>query len=535
MSDNPALARLTVEADRKRAESVARIFYILMPLQFVFALFLVLFMMPATPWMAGDSLWIHQNIVAGLAAVFSLVAVAALRRAPASRGAHLLVAVIQLLYSGLLIHASGGRVETHFHIFASLAILAFYVDIPVILVATATTGIDHIVRGFFFPQSIFDMDTVMIFHPIEHILWVVFMDVFVILGILAQRSSQKTSLLQQLEVQTLQTQTAELLSHAVEQMRLGSEVGRETQQAMAQTDGILRASQLLASASDQLNRAAADALKAEEATASRFRELANETHRQSDAMADSVGTLEHLHGRAIENERVAEGQVSGVGQLRTETVAVEQELRETVQGLGRLSQAGAEIRAIVGIISNVAEQTQLLALNAAIEAAHAGNSGRGFAVVASEIRKLSEQTGLQVTQINTQIDVIVQELQQVNTRGLHIDRQFGVIAGQVPGIAAAFDQIRESARSMSADIDRVRGSQDSLARISGNVRDSAQASERDQATVKEALLAINRIETELQNASGELETAARLVVDSVEGARRVSDKLNEELAKVDAR
>ena len=64
------------------------------------------------------------------------------------------VAVAQVSWSALLIHFSGGRIETHFHIFGSLAILAFYRDLKVLIPATLVVAADHFVRGVYWPESI---------------------------------------------------------------------------------------------------------------------------------------------------------------------------------------------------------------------------------------------------------------------------------------------------------------------------------------------------------------------------------------------
>ena len=61
------------------------------------------------------------------------------------------IGIAQLLMSGLLIHLTQGRIETHFHVFGSLAFLAFYRDWRVLITATTVTSVDHLVRGYVWP------------------------------------------------------------------------------------------------------------------------------------------------------------------------------------------------------------------------------------------------------------------------------------------------------------------------------------------------------------------------------------------------
>jgi len=92
------------------------------------------------------------------------------------------IAVAQMLMGALLIHLTGGRIETHFHVFGSLAFLAFYRDWRVLIPATIVVALDHLLRGIFWPQSVYGVLVASQWRWLEHAAWVLFEDVFLIVS-----------------------------------------------------------------------------------------------------------------------------------------------------------------------------------------------------------------------------------------------------------------------------------------------------------------------------------------------------------------
>jgi len=106
---------------------------------------------------------------------------------PGRRMTRHIIAFSQMLVSALLIHLTGGRIETHFHVFGSLALLAFYKDWQVLITASAVVAIDHFARGMWWPQSVYGVLAVEPWRWLEHAGWVVYEDVFLIYSCIQSR------------------------------------------------------------------------------------------------------------------------------------------------------------------------------------------------------------------------------------------------------------------------------------------------------------------------------------------------------------
>lgn len=94
------------------------------------------------------------------------------------------IAIAQMLMSGLLIQLTAGRMETHFHIFGSLAILAFYRDWRILLTASCVTLLDQLVRGFCWPHSVYGVEYANPWRVLEHGGWIAFEDLFLVRSII---------------------------------------------------------------------------------------------------------------------------------------------------------------------------------------------------------------------------------------------------------------------------------------------------------------------------------------------------------------
>lgn len=159
-----------------------RLFAVLMAIQWLGGIVAALVITPRT-WVGSISqthLHVWMAILLGGAIAAAPISLALFL--PGRSITRHVIAVAQMLFSALLIHLTGGRIETHFHVFGSLAFLAFYHDWRVLITASTVIAIDHFLRGVYWPQSVFGTFTASPYRWLEHAGWVIFEDIILVLA-----------------------------------------------------------------------------------------------------------------------------------------------------------------------------------------------------------------------------------------------------------------------------------------------------------------------------------------------------------------
>ncbi len=205
------------EQYRKLCIETDRLFAKFLLIQWVASICVAFFISPQT-WI-GSTAFIHIHVWMAIfiGGLFISLPLYLISRQPGEYSTRIVIAISQMLCSALLIHLSGGRIETHFHIFGSLAFLACYRDWKVLVAATVVVAIDHFMRGVWWPLSVFGVVTESPYRWIEHAGWVVFADVFLIRVSLRGVREHKSLCQRQAELESVNIQINEEVERQVHQ------------------------------------------------------------------------------------------------------------------------------------------------------------------------------------------------------------------------------------------------------------------------------------------------------------------------------
>ncbi|NDV27008.1 methyl-accepting chemotaxis protein [Desulfovibrio sp. JC010] len=279
-------------------------------------------------------------------------------------------------------------------------------------------------------------------------------------------------------------------AESAEQARVAQKMAAEAEEARKEAEGAKREGML--AAANKLETVLNNIVKISRDVESSTNEIMNGSEFQKQRITETATAMEEMNATVLEvarnatetnedteqtRDKASEGQ--GVVQGTIESmVGIQDQTNELERLMDQLNTQSIEIGNVMGVINDIADQTNLLALNAAIEAARAGEAGRGFAVVADEVRKLAEKTIGATDEVDKSISSI-QGLAKQNIEGMH---------NAVESIGGATEHSRASGEVLAEIVTLA-------ANAAGQVQSIATAAEEQSATSDEINRSISEIDS----------------------------------------
>jgi methyl-accepting chemotaxis protein len=227
-------------------------------------------------------------------------------------------------------------------------------------------------------------------------------------------------------------------------------------------DHVASAGQQLSASSEQMSKGVAE-------QAGRVSQIASASTEMTQTAVDMARNASKIAISAKETSGIAEQGEKIVSESIVEVKTIADTVNESSMLIASLGKRSKQIGDIIGVIDEIANQTNMLALNAAIEAARAGEQGRGFAVVADEVKKLAEKTAKSTSEIEPMIKDIQDEVQKAVSSMQEVTKRVEVGVGLSTQAGSALHNIVKSVNDLQAMIQQVAAATEEMSTVSETI------------------------------------------------------------------
>ena len=311
------------------------------------------------------------------------------------------LAVATMGFSALWIHLGRGMIEMHFHVFASLAILAVFGSYWPVLAAVGTIAIHHLGFWMFLPESVFNY---------------------------------------QASIGIVLLHAAFVLMEAVPACWIAGKLNAATR-----AQGIAR--ERLRGAADNLTSVASTIAGSTQA-------LAATASLQSASLTQTSALDEHMRSLSKSGESLASA-ITLMTEISEGARSIHQAVDRTSSSMEAITQSSRKVAGILRVIDEIAFQTNIIALNAAVEAARAGAAGAGFAVVADEVRTLAHRCADAAKETAALIEASLSNIEQGNEAVKRVSTGVTAISTHTNSVADIVAEVQNVSQSHGESIARL--------------------------------------------------------------------------------
>ncbi len=345
---------------------------------------------------------------------------------PGTSTSRIVIGILIMIFPIIMIQQHLGRIEMHFHIFVVLAFMSLYKDILPIIASTLTIAVHHLLFTYLQLNDISIAGSkIIVFNygcgwdiAFMHAAFVI-IEAAVLIYMVYMITNQYLASMGMVEKVNAITEnrdfTIELKKESAQEeafYNFITSLKNVLNTAKASANETQSITETIHSITSRLDNSS----KTQQASIQKITQDSSQMQKELyQTSEDTTAAKERIEQANMNLQDIGE-KITAFTKNIEETAEVENDMSGR---LHELTQSAEEIKNILTVISDIADQTNLLALNAAIEAARAGEHGRGFAVVADEVRKLAERTQKSLNEIHGTVNVVVQAINDTSDNMNH--------------------------------------------------------------------------------------------------------------------